>query len=413
MIETIRPLNIEELRAAVAGAAERALPLEILGRGSKRDLGRPVEAQAVIDLSRLAGIRLYEPEELVLKAGAGTSMAEIEAVIAQRGQVLAFEPPDLAPLYGGAAGSGSIGGTIACNLAGPRRLKAGAARDHFLGFAAVSGRGEIFKAGGRVVKNVTGYDLPKLLAGSHGTLAVMTEVTLRVHPAPETVRTLILVGLDDARAVEAMAVALGSPHEISGAAHLPPGEAGLSAVDRIAETGTGVTALRVEGPPASVSYRIGALEAWLRRFGVPSLTLDPAESAILWREIRDVRSFAAARLDPRMPLWRLSVPPSEGPRIVAAIQAARPGARHLYDWGGGLVWLALPHAPDAHAGLVRGALQTQAGSQAGHATLIRAEASVRRAVPVFEPEAPALAALGRRVKAAFDPLSILNRGRMG
>jgi glycolate oxidase FAD binding subunit len=413
MIETIKPLTIEELRAAVAGAAERGIPLEILGRGSKRDLGAPVEAQAAIDISRLAGVKLYEPEELVLKAGAGTALAEIEAVIAQRGQILAFEPPDLAPLYGGAAGSGSIGGAIACNLGGPRRLKAGAARDHFLGFAAVSGRGEVFKAGGRVVKNVTGYDLPKLMAGSYGTLAAMTEVTLRVHPAPETLRTLLLVGLDDARAIEAMAAALGSPHEISGAAHLPPGEAGLSAVDRVAETGASVTSLRVEGPPASVAYRVGALETWLRRFGAPTLILEPGESAALWREIRDVRNFAASRLDPRMPLWRLSVPPSEAPGVAAAILAARPGARHLYDWAGGLIWLALPHAPDAHAGLVRGALQGRAGSQAGHATLIRAEAAVRRSVPVFEPEAPALAALSRRVKASFDPLAILNRGRMG
>jgi glycolate oxidase FAD binding subunit len=241
----------------------------------------------------------------------------------------------------------------------------------------------------------------------------MTEVTLRVHPVPETVRTLMLVGFDDARAIEAMAVALGSPHEISAAAHLPPGEAGLSAVDRVAETGAGVTALRIEGPPASVAYRVAALETWLRRFGAPSFTLEPAESASFWREIRDVCNFAAERLDPRMPLWRLSVAPSEAPRVVAAIQAVRPGMRHFYDWGGGLIWLALPHAPDAHAALVRGALQGQAGSQAGHATLIRAESAVRRAVPVFEPEAPALAALSRRVKASFDPLAILNRGRMG
>lgn len=407
-METIRPTSLEALAAAVADALASGTPLELVGRASKRGLGRPVVASRFLDLSGLKGLAFYEPEELVLKAGAGTSLAEIEAVIAQRGQMLAFEPCDLGPLYGGPDGAGTLGGAIACNLGGPRRLKAGAARDHFLGFAAVSGRGEIFKAGGRVMKNVTGYDLPKLMAGSYGTLAALAEITVRVHPAPEATRTVLVMGLDDARAVEAMALAVGSPHEVSGAAHLPGGEAMMSAVDRVAAAGSSTTCLRLEGPPASVAYRAAALEAMLRPFGAPVASLEREESLALWREIRDARFFAANRLDQRMPIWRLSVPPASGAHVAEAVRDTVAGARYVFDWAGGLIWFALPPEVEAHAGAVRGAV----AAHGGHATLIRAEEAVRRAVPVFEPEPPALAALTARVKAAFDPLHILNRGRM-
>ena len=218
MSTVLEPRTAAELAAAVR---ESAGPLELLGAGSKRGLGRPVNSGQHLDLSHLSGIRLYEPEELVLTAGAGTRLAEIEQALAAKRQMLAFEPPDLGPLYGMPAGEGTLGGMLACNLAGPRRPKAGAARDHFLGALAVNGQGEIFKTGGQVVKNVTGYDLCKLLAGSFGTLAALAEVTVKVLPAPEHERSLLLPGLEDAAAVAIMTRALGSAAEVSGAAHLP------------------------------------------------------------------------------------------------------------------------------------------------------------------------------------------------
>ncbi|MFQ5774264.1 MAG: glycolate oxidase subunit GlcE [Kiloniellaceae bacterium] len=407
MTTTFRPETAEQVLEAVAWAAGEEAPLEVAGRGSKRGLGRPVQAGHGIDLSALAGITLYEPEELVLSARAGTPMAEVEAALANKNQMLAFEPADLGPLLGGAAGRGSLGGVLACNLSGPRRIKAGAARDHFLGVHGVSGRGEAFKSGGRVVKNVTGYDLCKLLAGSHGTLAVMTDVTVKVLPVPEKTRTVLLFGLDDAAALEAMTRALQSAHEVSGAAHLPAALAAGSGVSYVAEAGGAVTALRVEGPGPSVEYRCAALRRELADLAATE-ELHGTNSAALWRDLRDVAPFLA---HPDRFVWKVSVPPAAGADVAAEI-ARGADVLHFYDWGGGLIWLALPAsdgtAQDAGAATVRAAL----AARGGHATLVRAPAELRAAVPVFQPQDEANAALTRRIKDAFDPKRVLNPGRM-
>src|SRR5690606_23108474 len=247
----------QEVLNIVRWAAAEETPLEILGHGSKRGIGRPVQTEHVLDLSQLSGITLYEPEELVLSAKAGTPISEIEGLLAEHNQQFAFEPMDYGPLLGGESGHGTIGGVLCANLSGPRRIKAGAARDHVLGVYAVSGRGEAFKSGGRVVKNVTGYDLSKGLAGSWGTLAVVTDVTFKVLPAAETEKTLVLSGLDDARAAAAMSEAMGSSAEVSGAAHLPEGVAGRFLSGALA--GAARTVLRVEGVAPSVDYRIDLL----------------------------------------------------------------------------------------------------------------------------------------------------------
>ncbi len=412
MTETFKPENADQVVEAVAWAAAEAQPLDITGRGSKRGFGRPVRATHGIDLSGLTGITLYEPVELVLSARGGTPMAEIEAALVAERQQLAFEPGDLGPLLGTGAGAGpgteagqgSIGGALACNLAGPRRIKAGAARDHFLGARAVSGRGEAFKCGGRVVKNVTGYDLCKLLAGSHGTLAILTDVTVKVMPAPERTRTVLLLGLDDAGARAAMTRALQSSHEVSGAAHLPAAIAARSAVSYLAQAGGAITALRVEGPGPSVAYRCAALREDLADLA-DSEELHSMNSEALWRELRDVTPFVGQR---ERPVWRISVAPQDGARLVAAV-ARDLDAEYYYDWGGGLIWLA-PAVPGDDAGAAK--LRAALGANAGHATLIRAAAELRAAVPVFQPQEPALAALTTRVKDSFDPKRVLNPGRM-
>ncbi len=394
--ETIRPTSADGVLDVLRWAAATETLIEIRGRGSKHGWGQPVEAGAVLDLSGLSGIVSYEPEELVLTAAAGTPMAEIEAAIGARGQMLAFEPPDFAPLWGGASGEGSLGGTLACNLGGPRRFKAGAARDHALGVHAVSGRAELFKAGGRVVKNVTGYDLPKLMCGAFGTLGAMTLVTVKVLPAPPVTVSLSVSGLDPAAATLAMAAAVNSPFEVSGAAHLPPGIAG----------DTARTVIRIEGFPASVAARSRAVADLLAPWGAVATEEDEAAIA-LWRAIRDVAPFAAAGQD--RPLWRVSVAPASGAALAAAV-----GWPFYLDWGGGLVWIAAPETgaipADAGASRIRTAVAAAGG---GHATLLRAPEPIRRDTPVFEPRPPALAAVEARVAAAFDPLHLLNRGRMG
>ena len=368
--------------AGFIGAA--AAPLAIEGGGTKRALGRPSQAQATLSLARLTGITLYEPAELVIGARAGTPLAEIQAALAEKGQMLPFEPMDCRPLLG-SSGEPTIGAVAACNIAGPRRIAAGAARDHLIGVRLVNGRGEIVKNGGRVMKNVTGLDLVKLSCGAFGTLGALTEVIFKVLPRPETTDTLVLPGLDDARAIAALCAGLGSPFEVTGAAHLP---------------GRG-TYLRIEGFASSVAYRLRELAAVLKPFGGGDI-LGEAATLELWRDIGDCAPLREAR---QRAVWRLSLAPTRAPGVVADI-ARKLEARWFYDWGGGLVWLSVPEAGDAGAAVIR----AEIGS--GHATLVRAGEAVRGAVDVFQPLAAPLMALTRGIKASFDPARVLNPGRM-
>jgi glycolate oxidase FAD binding subunit len=402
---------LDELREAIGEALAANEPVELVAGGTKRGLGRPLQVPRTLDLSEFSGIRDYQPNELVLTAAAATPLAVIEAALASARQMLAFEPPNWCALLAVPAGDAvrrTIGGALACNLSGPRRIKAGAARDHFLGFRGVSGRGEVFKSGGKVVKNVTGYDLSKLMAGSYGTLAAFEEVTVKVLPRPEHTETVVLCGLDSVAAARAMGRALGSPHEVSGAAYLPAGA--TAALTSLADL-PGIAALRLEGPPPSVTFRRERLLAELAT-DCDSTVLEDDASTAFWRAIRDVEPLA--RLADRT-VWRVSAAPSRGAELGEAIARAV-DATWFVDWGGGLLWVALAlnkgGPEDGGAALIRTAIRGADGHGAGHATLIKGSAALRRAVPVFEPQPPALAALTARVKDSFDPRRILNPGRM-
>jgi glycolate oxidase FAD binding subunit len=407
MTDPLTPRDGKDVESAVQWALAEKKSLEIVGHGSKRAIGRPAQTDLTLDLSALSGVTLYEPEELVLTARAGTPIAEIEALVASRNQQLAFEPMDYGHLLAGAAGEGTIGGVLAANLSGPRRIKAGAARDHFLGLTAVSGRGETFKSGGRVVKNVTGYDLCKLIAGSWGTLAALTEVTIKTLPRPETEATVAVAGLDDAAAVQAMTAAMGSSCDVSGAAHLPAAVAARVPIGAAAGAGRALTLLRLEGVAPSVAHRQAALTQLATGFGEAGIIAEPSSQA-LWHAIRDVTPFAASRSAADAPVWRLSTPPAWGAKLVHMI-AAGADAEFLYDWAGGLVWVLLRNAADdAGAALLRRAV----AACGGHATLIRAPAALRAAVAAFQPEDAAMVALTKRVKQSFDPAGVFNPGRM-
>jgi glycolate oxidase FAD binding subunit len=399
-----KPGNAKEVEQAIQWALAGGKALEIIGRGSKRQIGRAAQWDATLDLSGLSGITLYEPEELVLSAKAGTPIAEIEALVAASKQELAFEPMDYSTVLGGPQGGGTIGGAIAANLSGPRRIKSGAARDHFLGVTAVSGRGETFKSGGRVVKNVTGYDLCKLLAGSWGTLAAMTDVTIKTLPRAETQETVLVLDLDDGAACRAMCAAMGSFADVSAAAHLPA--AAAARIGELASAGVAATVFRLEGVAPSVAQRKSVLQALLSPFGSLG-TLAETESRALWRSIRDVTPFAANGPAAARDLWRISTAPTRGGEIGRTL-IEQAGAEILYDWAGGLVWAALPASEEARTPLVRSAV----AACGGHATLVRAPAAVRAAVEVFTPEVPAIAALTKRVRESFDPNGVLNAGRM-
>lgn len=412
-METLKVRDAADVEQAVRDALAAEQPLEIVGHGSKRAIGQPTATNAVLDLSALNGVTSYEPNELIITVQAGAPLADVLSLIDSKNQEFAFDPMNTSALLGTQAQAGTIGGMVGAGLAGPRRIKAGGARDHLLGANAVSGFGDSFKTGGKVVKNVTGYDLCKLLAGSWGTLSVMTEVTLKVMPKAETERTLMLRGLDDVTANRAMTAALGSPYDVSGVAHLPlsvfrdtggglagPGISGLGSPQQA------VTLIRLEGIGASVPHRAGSVRQALASFGEAEM-IEDAASASVWASIRDVTPFAASGSLGAWPVWRIVCPPASGGAFGQAL-ARETGGDVIYDWGGGLIWAALPPATDAHAALLRQRLKPIGG----HATLLRAADQIRATVDVFHPQDAGVAALGQRVKASFDPRNILNRGRM-
>ena len=356
-------------------------PLRIIGGGT-RSIG--VTDGAVLETSATAGVRLYEPGALTVVAGAGTSLDEIETLLASENQALPFEPPRLGNVLG-KPGNSTIGGVVAANASGPRRIQVGACRASLIGVRFVDGRGDVIKNGGRVMKNVTGYDLVKLLAGSYGTLGVLTEVAFKVLPAPASRATLRVTGLNVADAIRAMSAALGSPFEVNGAAHIPSGEGGQPE-----------TLMRIEGFAESVTYRLGRLTELLAPFGPVSTEEDPAAISQIWEQVRDVTPFADVEGD----LWRLSVKPSDGAEVAARL----PEAQLMFDWGGGLIWAIVPTGCD-----LRAAVQ----DIPGHATLMRASDDTKASLGVFHPDPAPLAAISTKLRSEFDPRGTLNPGLMG
>lgn len=404
----LKPASETDLADVIASATG---PLRVTGGGT-RDVGAPVIGEG-LSTAGLSGISYYEPGALTLVAGAGTPLAEIEAALAAENQRLAFEPPDLRGLLG-TEGAPTIGGVVATNASGPRRIAVGACRDHMLGVRFVDGNGTVIKNGGQVMKNVTGYDLVKLMAGSYGTLGVMSEVSLKVLPKSETSATLVLQGLSLGESVVALSEALGSPFEVTGAGRLE---------DK--------TCIRLEGFADSVSYRMGKLKDVLRRFGQIEV-VEHAASETLWREITNVTAFKD-----HAAVTRVSITPSEAADLAEGLWQTL-GADVMMDWGGGLMYFGMsndhaqaaagqfkaddPFTPNKAFGLIHNALQhavsadvlAHASTQAsGHATLIKAPTELRSAVSVFQPEAPGVALLSMGLRQKFDPRGILNPGLMG
>jgi len=377
MADAIRPDSVEALAAIVAEAVRDGTRLRLRGGGSKDVIGAPTQDARIVDMRGFSGVVDYDPPELVLTVKAGTPLAEVQALVADKGQMLAFDPFDHGAMLGGATGEATIGGIVAAGVAGSTRVSRGAARDHLLGFVGVSGRGERFVAGAKVVKNVTGYDLPKLITGSWGRLAAITELTLKVLPAPRLRLTLGVAGLDPAAAIVAMARAMGSAAEVSAAAHLQDWN------------GAPLTAIRLDGFPSSVEARVAIVTRLVD--GVAPLA-DP-EAAALWPAVASARDLPADR-----PLWRIVAPAVQMPGVIASL-----ASDWLMDWAGGLLWLASADAPQA--------IRAAAERAGGHAMLVRADAAMRAAVPALHPQPKPLAALEERVRRAFDPAGVFETGR--
>ncbi|MBO9101485.1 MULTISPECIES: FAD-binding protein [unclassified Rhizobium] len=397
---TLIPTTEEEAATIIRDHASKGHALWIVGGNSRAGFGNAVSTHSELTSRGMTGIVAYNPGEMVMTARAGTPVEEIEAALAASHQMMAFEPMNHSPLMA-TSGVPTIGGIFAANASGPRRILAGAARDSLLGVRFVNGRGEIVKAGGRVMKNVTGLDLPKLMAGSHGTLGLLTEVTFRVPPSPKTEQTLVISDLTDEAATKAMAAAMALSVEVSGAAHLPVTVASTFAP--AAWSVHSAMVLRIEGLAASVDVRMEKLSRAMAGIG-PVGQLPDAESKAVWRAIRDVVPFADGTM---RPVWRVSVAPGAGHRLVAALRQEA-GVDAFYDWQGGLVWLRMEAEPDG--AVLRRHIANVGG---GHATLLRATPDARAQNDAFEPQQPAVALLSARIKQKFDPAGIFNPGKMG
>ena len=406
VVETLRPTNEAELQSALIGLACDGLAVEIRGAGSKAAIGRPSQLPAVLETTGMSGITLYEPTELVMSVLAGTSLAQVETTLAGRGQMLAFEPMDLGPATGGRGGIQTMGAVFATNISGARRIATGAARDHLLGVRAVNGRGEIFKSGGRVLKNVTGYDVARALTGSWGTLAVLSEVTFKVLPKPQETQTLVYVGLTDDIGIELLCAAMGTPFEVSGTTHLTAGLTARLELGSLSREAATLTAIRVENFSSSLSYRVGRLTEALKIYGTP-IVLEHDASLMFWNELRRLSALTPSSGDAPSHLWRLSTAPRLAAKVVDAVRRNMK-VEACYDASGGVIWLEVSASGDAGGADIRRILSTHGG----HATLIRAEPAVRASVEVFQPMSSAVERLTAGIKASFDPGRILNPGRM-
>ena len=395
MASLLKPADEAALAETVREHFVKRKPLRIVGGGT-RPLGNPVDAAETLSTANLSGITLYEPGALTLVAEAGTPLESIIDALTAEGQHLPFEPADYRALLG-TKGNSTIGGVVAAGVSGPRRIQAGSTRDSLIGVRFVSGEGEAIKNGGRVMKNVTGYDLVKLMCGSYGTLGVLTEVAFKLLPRPQATGTVRISGLEDSAAVAILSAALGSPFDITGAAHLQNGP-----------DGNPLTLIRCEGLPESVSYRTGRLKEMLAPLLPPVAELavesDAESNTTLWKQVRDVEPFAGRE----GAVWRLSVKPSDGPDVVNQI-AGKLDCEALYDWGGGLIWLLVNAADDKAAPVIRDAVNIRGG----HATLFRRNSPADGSIKAFHPEHPRIAAISQNLRRQFDPAGILNPGLMG
>ena len=386
--QRFRPATDREAAELIRDAAQNGKSFEIISSGTKRNLGRPLAANAILDMSALTGIIDYKPEELVLSARAGTKLAEIEPALAKHNQVLGFEPCDWGSMLGARAENQTIAGILGADVCGPRRVKSGSVRDHVIGCHFINGIGETIKAGGTVIKNVTGFDIPKLMCGAFGTLGALTEVTLRVLPRAQRSATLVLRGRPPQEGLSALIAAAQTPADATALAYLPGWAIGGGS--------NGEALIRIEGTPAALDEKLGLLRGRFPQ--AETALLNDEETQTLFHKIGDASLFGVEG-----DIWRLCVPASHAASAIAEAEA-----QHWYaDWAGGLLWLQLPASIE-----IAERLRRITARLSGHATLFRASPEARQSIGVFEPETPVRSQLTKAIKQAFDPEHVFNRGRM-
>ena len=394
------PSSREEIAEIIRNCYKKNIPLEINGSKSKNKIGRNFQAEKTLDLTSYSGIIDYKPEELYIKVKAGTPINSIIEELDKHDQQLAFEPVDFGFLFNGKSNNGTIGGVISCNFAGPRRFKVGSARDHLLGFQGINGKGEIIKSGGTVVKNVTGYDLCKLISGSFGTLSVLTELSVKVLPKPQTSKTLIINNPHIKKAIEYLGTALSSPSDPSGGVFYPEQFDQSFTFNDLTHKGA-LTAIRIEGPSNSVDHRIKNLSAELGLLENEYSILESVQTKIFWNKTKNLEIFSNSKKN----LLRIVVPISE---TLSVLQKMKPyEINYFLDWGGSLIWVELEKISLKILREIKDITQ----QHSGYFTIIKVEEDLKASADVFTID-PIKYKISEKIKKSFDPKRIFNPGKM-
>ena len=397
---TFKPSSREEISRIIKECYKKNIPVEISGLKSKKSIGRNFQSEKTLDLSNYSGIIEYKPEELYIKVKCGTPIKDIIIELDKNNQQLAFEPVDFGPLFLGKKNEGSIGGVVSCNFSGPRRFKAGSVRDHVLGFQGVNGKGEIIKSGGTVVKNVTGYDLCKLLSGSFGTLSVLTEISVKVLPKPPVNKTLVIDNPHLKKALEYLRLALSSSSDPSGGVFYPEYFRNNFMLNDLTTDGS-ITAIRIEGPSASIEHRIKKLCKELRVSNNEIAILEHEQSNIFWEKTQSLRVFSELKDN----LLRIVVPASEAFEVLNKIKVYE--TKYFVDWGGNLIWLQIETIDSK----ILREIKEIVNQASGYITVIKIEENLKASIDVFTID-PVKYKISEKIKKSFDPKRILNPGKM-
>mgnify|MGYP000958514239 FL=1 len=398
--DAFKPNSREEIAEIIKNCYKKNIPLEINGTKSKNKIGRNFQSEKTLDLSGYSGIIEYKPEELYIKVKAGTPLKEILEAIDKNNQQLAFEPIDFGFLFEGKSNGGTIGGVVACNFAGPRRFKVGSARDHVLGFQGINGKGEIIKSGGTVVKNVTGYDLCKLVSGSYGTLTVLTELSIKVLPKSESSKTLIINNPFLKKAIEYLGIALSSSTDPSGGVFYPERFENNFVFNDLIHKGA-LTAIRIEGPINSVDQRIGRLVKELSLLENEYSVLDNFQTDLFWSKTRNLEVYSNLKNN----LLRVIVPVSETLNVIQKLKKYE--VNYFIDWGGNLIWLEL----ETISLKILREIKEITQEHSGYFTIIKLEEDLKASADIFTID-PIKYKISEKIKKSFDPKRIFNPGKM-
>ena len=398
--DILKPANENDLQGAIKYCYKKDLPIEIVGLGTKIEIGKKFQSSKTLDMSNISGIIDYKPEELYITVKAGTPIKIITEELKKNNQHLAFEPTNFSEVFKKNSNEGTIGGTLSCNFSGSRRFKVGSARDHILGFKGYNGKGEKIKSGGTVVKNVTGYDLSKLITGSFGTLLVLSEITLKVSPLQTDTKTIIISGLAIEHSLGIMGSAISSSNDPSGAVFYPENLRNNFVFNDLTHHGS-ITALRVEGTKISTEQRVNNLIKDLSLLDKNITVLDSIQSEIFWEDTRALKVFSKNQKN----ILRAVIPPAETTNLISRLKSFHPN--YFVDWGGSLIWLELDYLSNQKIEQIRKrVLDTE-----GYLTVIKYPENIKSTSEIFTID-PIKFKISQNIKKSFDPKRIFNPGKM-